>query len=104
MNAIYFMLSTNSRAKISDICLYTSVSEKKLERIFNYNLGISPKSFSSLLRYQLLWQDIIFSDNFNILDAVEKFGYSDQSHLLNDFKRRHLMTPAQAVKHAFGKI
>ena len=100
MNALYFMLSSCGRAKISDIRDYTAVSEKQLERIFNYNMGISPKAFSSLLRYQLLWQEMVYSPNFNVLDAVEKYGYSDQSHLLNDFKRRHLLTPKEAVEFA----
>lgn len=99
MNAIYLMISTSGRAKISDICNYTTVSEKKLQRIFNYNMGVSPKTFSSLLRYQLLWQEMVFSNRFNVLDAVEKFGYTDQAHLLNDFKRRHLMSPKEAIKY-----
>ncbi len=101
MNAIHYMLKTNGRAKISDICSYTSVSERQLERIFNYNMGISPKAFSSLLRYQLLWQEIALSSSFNILDAVEKYGFTDQPHLLNDFKHRHLMTPKEAALYAF---
>lgn len=100
MNAIFCMLNSNGRAKISDICSYTAVSAKKLERLFNYNLGVSPKCFSSLLRYQLLWQDIVFSGDFNVLDAVDKFGYCDQAHLLNDFKKHHLMSPTQAINHA----
>ena len=100
MNAIYYMLQTNARAKISDICVYTAVSERQLERIFNYNMGVSPKTFSSLLRYQLLWQEIALSPSFNVLDAVEKYGFSDQSHLLNEFKRRHMMTPKEAALYA----
>ena len=100
MNAIRYMLETNGRAKITDLCAYTSVSERQLERIFNYNMGVSPKTFSSLLRYQLLWQDIVLSPYFNILDAVDKYGFSDQAHLLNDFKKRHLMTPKAAAEYA----
>lgn len=62
-------------------------------------MGVSPKAFSSLVRYQMLWQDMLRPD-FNVTDAVEKFGYSDQPHLLNDFRRRHLMNPGQAVEYA----
>ena len=99
-NSIHYMLSTSGRAKISDICAYTAVSERKLERIFNYNIGVSPKTFSSLLRYQLLWQEMLFSRQFEVLDAVEKFGYTDQAHLLNDFRKRHFMSPKEAVQFA----
>ena len=100
INAINFMLENDGRAKISDVYAHTAVSEKKLERIFMRNMGISPKSFSSLLRYQLLWQEIVSNRGFDVLDAVEKYGYTDQPHLLNDFKKRHTMTPKEAVEFA----
>ena len=100
MNAVYCMMESDGRAKISDICTYTALSERKLERIFGSHIGVSPKSFCSLLRYQLLWQEMVFSPGFNILDAVEKYGYTDQAHLLNDFRKRHLMTPKEALSYA----
>lgn len=100
LNAIYYMIENSGRVRIADICNYTAVSEKQLERLFSHHMGISPKSFSSLIRYQLLWQEMISAPRFDILDAVEKYGYTDQAHLLNDFKRRHLMTPREAVVFA----
>ncbi len=100
MNGIWDIISTRGTAKISDIAQYNALSKKHLERVFNENMGISPKSFSSLVRYQMLWQEICFSPRFNVHDAVEKYGYSDQSHLLNEFKKRHSMTPRQAVEFA----
>ncbi len=100
MNSVYFMLSQFGRVRVSDICGYTAISQRQLERIFLHNIGVSPKTFSELIRYQLLWQDMLFEKNFNALDAVEKFGYFDQAHLLNDFKKRHFMTPTEAVSFA----
>lgn len=76
------------------------LSERQLERRFGKNIGISPKSFSSLVRYQFLWQEICLRPNFSVLDAVVRYGYTDQSHLLHDFKRRHLMTPIEAAAYS----
>lgn len=100
LNAVYGMLKSCGGAKIADIREYACVSERKLERLFEDAMGLSPKAFSSLLRYQLLWQEMVSSRGFNVLDAVEKYGYTDQSHLLNDFKKRHLMYPKEAVELA----
>jgi len=100
LNAVYYILSNEGRTKISDVCNYALLSEKQLERSFQYHMGISPKTFSSLVRYQLLWQGMILSPRFNILDAVDKYGYTDQSHLLRDFKSRHLITPTEALRLA----
>lgn len=102
MNSVYYMLQTKGTAKISDICSYTAVSERQLRRIFDFNSGVSPKSLSSLIRYQLLWQDMLLSSDFDIMDAVLKYGYTDQSHLIHDFKSRHLMTPSEAVRFAYN--
>lgn len=100
LNGMYHIIHTNGQAKISDICGYACVSERTLERLFLRGTGVSPKTMSSLMRYQLLWRDILSARDVNMLDLAEKYGYTDQSHLLKDFKRRHMMSPSQAVKYA----
>lgn len=102
MNAVFYLLNTSGRAKISELSRYAAVSEKTLERLFRSRAGLSPKSFASLLRYQLLWREILFSPDFRSLDAVGQFGYTDQAHLLNDFKKRHGMTPREARAFALN--
>ncbi len=100
LNAVHVLLSSSGRARIGDLCSYATLSQRKLERLFQHHLGLSPKSFASLVRYQLLWQDMASHPGFDVQDAVAKFGYTDQAHLLHDFKRRHLMTPAEALRFA----
>lgn len=99
LNAVDFIIDGRGAAALSEICMHTAVSARQLERLFARTMGVSPKAFSSLVRYQLLWQDMT-TRGFNILDAVEKYGYADQPHLLNDFRRRHLMNPKQAFDYA----
>ncbi len=103
MNAVCRILSANGNIRISELQNDLVVSAKQLERIFSANMGIAPKSFAELIRYQKLWQDMVYSKDFHILDAVEKYGYFDQSHLLHDFKRRHLLLPAEALALARTK-
>lgn len=100
MNIVQDILSSGGREKISALAEKNAVSKKKLERIFSEKMGISPKSFSSLVRYQKLWQDMCFSADFDIFEAVVKYGFTDQSHLLKDFRKYHSMTPKQALENA----
>lgn len=100
LNAVDYLIESSGRAKIADICLHTAASPRQLERLFGRTMGVSPKTFSGLVRYQLLWREMALRGDFDILDAVEKFGYFDQAHLLNDFKKRHLMNPKQALYYA----
>ena len=100
LNAVDFIIDSRGSLGIAELCGHTTLSARTLERLFAAAMGISPKAFSSLVRYQLLWQEMTVRPDFNILDAVEKYGYADQPHLLNDFRRRHLMNPKQAIDYA----
>lgn len=98
--AIFQMLTHYGNIKVFDIAKEIHISTRQLERIFKENIGISPKKMSSLIRYQYLWNDIVFGSNINIQDAVIRYGYTDQSHLLRDFKHYHTMLPHKAKKLA----
>lgn len=97
LNAVHHMLRTSGRARIGEVSAALALSNRQLERRFDATMGLSPKAFSSLVRYQLLWQDMALNPRFHALDAVDKFGYTDQAHLLHDFRSRHLMSPREAV-------
>lgn len=62
-----------------------------------------PKQLTSLVRYRYLWNDILFNKHFYVLDAVQLYGYTDQSHLLHDFKKYHTVLPGEAKRYALGK-
>lgn len=100
LNAVHYLLATSGREPVSELCGYAGVSPRKLERLFQRHMGLSPKSFASLARYQMLWQELAGRPQLSLLDAVAKYGYTDQAHLLHDFKRRHLMTPSEALRYA----
>ncbi len=97
LNAIHHMLRTSGRVRIGEVSAALALSNRQLERRFNAALGVSPKVMASLLRYQLLWQEMALSRRFDPLDAVDRFGYTDQAHLLHDFRSRHLMSPKEAL-------
>ena len=102
MNAVDSIIMTRGTLRIDDLAAGNAVSRKRLERLFAEQIGLSPKAFSSLVRYQMLWQELCLGRPYHILDLVEKYGYFDQAHLLNDFKKHHSLTPAQAVRFARG--
>ena len=101
LNAIYKVLESKGTANISELASFTAVSQRQLERLFLEYVGVSPKKLSGLVRYQYLWQDILFNRSFNIHDGVCKYGYTDQSHLLNDFKKYHTMSLLDARMFLF---
>lgn len=60
---------------------------RQLERNFKQHLGITPKEFTNLVRYQHAMKAIKQRNpNESILSIAFDFGYYDHSHLTNDFK------------------
>lgn len=89
---------------ISNLAKESFVSIRQLERLFHEYVGITPKKMSNLIRYQFLWRHILYEPDFNVLNAVHKFGYTDQSHLLREFKRYHSMDIHKARGIAFKDV
>ncbi len=101
MNALSLILHEQGKIPVKEICDYTVVSQRQLERMFRNYFGMSIKKVSNLVRYQNLWRDIAYNKIETVQDAVDKYHYVDQAHLLNDFKRFHTKTPREALKIAW---
>lgn len=95
-NSIEALLSRSGNITVAELCASSRVSQRQMERLFAQQIGISMKKTASLVRYQNVWCDIVRNGRFEVHDAVYRYGFVDQSHLLNDFKRFHGMTPEQA--------
>ncbi len=104
INAVSEILLKRGNVGIRDISSNIAVGNRQLQRLFKENMGISPKQFSEMIRYQCLWNDIVYQPDFHIQDAVYQYGYADQAHLLHEFKRFHSMTIPQARRYAYRNI
>lgn len=98
------ILQTKGTLTMTDLAQDILVSSRQLERLFLESIGVSPKSFASMVRYQYLWTELLCRNNFNIADAVYKYGYSDQAHLCHDFKKYHSMNLSDAKKFALQNV
>lgn len=100
-NGIHQILTTSGKASVKEICAYSCVSQRQMERLFLREIGLPLKRVASLVRYQHVWKDMIFSRSFDIQDTVCRYGYTDQAHLLNEFKRFHGVAPGEARMIAY---
>lgn len=102
--AIQNILINKGCLDISNLAKESFVSTRQLERLFHEYVGIAPKRLSNLVRYQFLWRDILCEPDFDVLSAVHKYGYTDQSHLLREFKRYHSMDIHKARRMNFKDV
>ncbi len=90
-----------SAAQVARECF---ISSRQLERLFHEYVGITPKKLCNLVRYQCLWSEVLHNPRFHIADAVYRYGYTDQPHLMREFKRYHTMNISQAKKCAYDNV
>ena len=103
-DTIQNILQHKGSLNVSNLARDSFVSTRQLERLFYEHIGITPKKLSNLIRYQLLWKDILCEPDFDVIDAVHKYGYTDQSHLMREFKRYHSMDINSAKAVAFENV
>ena len=74
------------RLRVGELADRAGIHVRSLERIFRDQLGMSPKRLARLIRLRLVL-DSILNDNYTSLsDLALAGGYTDQSHMIRDFK------------------
>jgi AraC-like DNA-binding protein len=90
--ALRLMTATGGRERIGVISKEIGTYRRRLERLFKVQVGVGPKEFASLMRFNQVIREVGQSSWADIaLDA----GYADQAHFIRDFKRRTGMTPTE---------
>lgn len=73
------------------------LSRKQFERVFFNAVGMKPKEYSNVARFQKsLW--LMQNGNRNFADIAYSCGYADQSHFIRECRRYSGITPAELLK------
>jgi len=87
--------STNGQISICELSKRNFTTVRQLERSFKKFIGLSPKEYSNIIRFQNALSLIKKSNqNRSLLDIAFECGYYDHSHLTNDFKRNTGLSPS----------
>lgn len=94
-----YILQNKGNISLKDLKHFTGYSERQLERKFDHYIGISPKKYSNITRLHYFLSLIKKRDTHeNMTSLCYQAGYSDQSHLIKDFKNNTGLTPIQYIK------
>jgi AraC-like DNA-binding protein len=74
-------------------------SERRLERAFAEQIGVSPKLFARLARFEALMASVRRGEHATWATAAPAHGYADQSHLVRDVKQFAGVPPSSAIEH-----
>ncbi len=88
-------LSAEPTRPVSDIATELGVSHGYLDRQFSAVVGLSPRTLARILRMRRLLEVIDVYGSVGWADRAVELGWSDQAHLIRDFKRHTGVTPSQ---------
>lgn len=83
----------------------TGYSSRWLNLKFEERLGISPKNYSSIVRFQKYYRELLLNPNEFFKQKSFYDYYYDESHFIKDFRRFTDISPNRLVraKNEFGK-
>jgi AraC-like DNA-binding protein len=85
---------SHGRLEVEALAQQLGLSVRTLLRRFTREVGVSPKHYARLLRFKAA-HAYLQDPAANWADAVLRFGYTDQSHLIRDYRDFAGETPRQ---------
>lgn len=77
------------------------ITERTLERLFKANLGISPKKYQRMVRFEKSLELLNALPSIEMTSIVYQLHYADQSHFIKDFRRFADTTPQHFQQQKF---
>lgn len=90
-------------AKIDSLARGYFTTARQLEREFRKQLGLSPKEFINLERFNHAFEKVQTRADQSLLDIAWDCGYYDHAHMTNDFKRYTGKAPTDFILSDFSK-
>lgn len=94
-NSIDIINTSKGIERIDSLAEKAYLSKKQFERTFRDIIGISPKKFLKIVRFQYAVYKQQISKGDSLTSLAYNTGYYDQSHMINDFKKLSGLTPTQ---------
>lgn len=91
--AIRNIIDTKGQENILSIAEKSNLCIRTLERRFIKETGLSPKQFSSIIRFQKTMEQVAVCSSSNLTDIAYENGFADQSHFIRVFKAYTGKTP-----------
>lgn len=89
------IMANNGNLTIKDLCNLANMSNRTLEHKFKQQIGLSPKMFSRIIRFNQVNKFLKDTATKDWQELVYKYGYFDQSHFIREFKHFFGYTPSQ---------
>lgn len=92
-HALAALHSRDERITIREIGRRSGLSSRRLSDIFREHVGLSPKAYQRVLRFQRAVRQMHRGADVRWMELALDCGYYDQSHFVNDFREFSGISP-----------
>ena len=92
-----YLFRRRGAIKISKLAQLHGLGLRQFERRFEQGVGISPKVFARVARFQAALDAKLAFPARSWLDIAHSFGYYDQMHMVHDFESLGRNTPTNVI-------
>lgn len=100
--AVQLVRRARGGKRIDALAADLSLSPRRLERHFLTHIGLSPKLFSRLVRFDRAVRDLGARGTTSWSQFALVHGYADQAHFINEFREFAGVTPAELERETTG--
>ena len=92
--AVKGVLASRGLARVGALARTAGLSDRQLERRFRSAVGLAPKLFSRIVRFQRVVRLARRSAQAGWAETAARCGYADQAHLVRDVRAFSGATPS----------
>ncbi|OJJ23622.1 hypothetical protein BKI52_04470 [marine bacterium AO1-C] len=83
------------RDSLAEVSRKTGYSQRYFIQLFKQHMGISPKKYQRLHRFQQALSHLYQAPHTPFVDLAHRYHFYDQAHLINEFRYFTQLTPSQ---------
>ncbi|WP_291284908.1 helix-turn-helix transcriptional regulator [Flavobacterium sp.] len=103
-SSIRFITAHQGSFNVKQLAKHTGYTERHLERKFQESIGLNPKKFGNIIKLHYFLK--LLKDkaaDTNLTSLCYNAGFSDQSHLIKEFRKHTGITPKEYLNNT-GKL
>lgn len=84
---------SHGQIRMANLAAQSYLSSSQFERQFKHYTAVSPKAYARIVRFGSLQAALLVNPSIRLADLATVYGYSDQAHLIREFKSFADCTP-----------
>lgn len=89
----HLLRRSHGKIRMTDLAAQSYLSSSQFERRFKQYTAVSPKTYARIVRFESVRAALIMNPTSRLADVANDCGYSDQAHLIREFKSFADCTP-----------